>query len=118
KRRDDDRDRRQQVDPAGFGRSMPGMRHDLWCTSAVNSYGRCKMRPPSKTSDSPVSRHTQRPRNADRSAGELSMKRIVLVLAAAHMIAAAAATAQTTQPSADAPPPQLPWPRAIAAFAK
>src|SRR5947208_4003844 len=44
------------------------------------------------------------------------MKRTLLVLAAAWMLATAA-TAQTTQPVADAPP-QQPWPRAVAAFAK
>src|SRR5947199_2941673 len=44
------------------------------------------------------------------------MKRTLLVLAAAWMLATAA-TAQTTQPAADAPP-QQPWPRAVAAFAK
>ena len=44
------------------------------------------------------------------------MKRIVPVLLAACMLATAAA-AQTTQPAADVPP-QQPWPRAVAAFAK
>jgi hypothetical protein len=44
------------------------------------------------------------------------MNRIVLALAVACMIATAA-RAQTTQPAADAPPEQ-PWPRAVAAFAK
>jgi hypothetical protein len=44
------------------------------------------------------------------------MKRIVLALAAACMLATAA-PAQTTQPTADAVP-QQPWPRAVAAFAR
>jgi hypothetical protein len=44
------------------------------------------------------------------------MKRIVLVLAAACMLATAAC-AQTTQPTTDAAP-QQPWPRAVAAFAR